>query len=220
MFSKISKHNYCSRRCAVTVNNSKFIKNPGVAKICHCCGAVYKSREKYCSRKCKDLGESISESELISQIKQFVMKNGRIPFKQEFVHSHAARLRFGSWNKAIVVAGFKPNPVMFSKKHIAKDGHKCDSLAEKLVDDWLFKNGIEHKRSFPYPDNKGFTCDFVIGNKWVEFFGLAGQFKKYDQLKKRKLRLARKHNLKVIEIYPEDVFPLNTNKLIRALSNS
>src|SRR3990172_10299568 len=114
--SKISKYNYCSRSCAVTVNNSKYIKNPGTTKVCAYCGKDFKSREKYCSRKCKDLGGSISAVDLVNQIKDFVRKNERVPFKQEFIHSHAAGLRFGTWNKAIEVSGFKSNPVMFAKK--------------------------------------------------------------------------------------------------------
>lgn len=75
-------------------------------------------------------------------------------------------------------------------------------------------------RNFPYPGNQGFTVDFKIGNNWIEFFGLSGQSKRYDQLKRRKLRLARKYNIKVVEIYPKDIFPLNTHKVIRVLSNS
>lgn len=124
-------HNYCSHSCAVTVNNKLHPRNPENIKICAYCGGNFKGREKYCSRKCKDLGKSISAKDLINGIKDFAKKNGRIPFKQEFIHSHAARLRFGTWNKAIEAAGFKPNPVMFSRKYIAKDGHRCDSLAEK-----------------------------------------------------------------------------------------
>jgi hypothetical protein len=46
--------------------------------------------------------------------------------------------RFGSWNNAIRLAGFEPNSVIFSKKFLAKDGHVCDSYAEKIIDDWLF----------------------------------------------------------------------------------
>ena len=147
-------------------------------------------------------------------MKSFVKKNGRIPFKQEYLHSHAARLRFGSWNKAIVAAGFPPNPVMFAKKYIAKDGDKCDSLAEKIIDDYLSKRNIKHVRNFPYPGNKGFTVDFKVGKNWIEFFGLSGGLKRYDELKERKLRLAKRHKLKIIEIYPGDIFPLSKKKIL------
>jgi hypothetical protein len=211
---KISRHNYCSHSCAVAVNNKAHPRNPGEVKVCAFCGKYFKSRKKYCSRKCKDFGESISAKDLINQMTDFVKKNERIPFKQEYVHSHAARLRFGSWNKALEATGFKPNPVMFAKKYIAKDGDKCDSLAEKIVDDYLSKRKIKHLRNFPYPGNEGFTVDFKVQDFWIEFFGLSGGLKRYDELKERKLRLAKRYKLKIIEIYPKDIFPLIKKRIL------
>jgi hypothetical protein len=211
---KKSKVFYCSHRCAAIVSNRIHPRNMGVTKVCAFCNKNFKSREKYCSRKCKDLGESITAKDLISQMKDFVKQNGRIPFKQEYIHSHAARLRFGSWNKAIEAAGFAPNPVMFAKKYIAKDGDKCDSLAEKIIDDFLSKRNVKHIRNFPYPGNEDFTVDFKVGDFWVEFFGLSGGLKRYDELKERKLRLAKRYKLKIIEIYPKDIFPLNKKRIL------
>lgn len=105
---------------------------------------------------------------------------------------------------------------MFAKKWIANDGHKCDSLAEKIIDDWLFARKIVHKRTVPYPENQSFTADFVVGNIWIEFFGLFGEHKRYDELRRMKLDLTKKHNLKLIEIYPNQLFPVN--KLDEAFS--
>lgn len=214
-----SKFLYCSCRCAVIVSNKLYPRNPGVTKICAFCGKCFKSREKYCSKKCKDLGSTIPEKLLLNQITEFVNKNGRIPYKYEIPHYHAYRGRFGTWNKAIETAGFVPNPVMFANKHIAKDGHKCDSLAEKIIDDWLFARKIEHERSLFYPGDQGFKVDFKIKDFWVEFFGLAGDYKWYDELKKRKIKLANKYNLKLIELYPEDLFPKNKlyEKIVRLI---
>jgi hypothetical protein len=39
---------------------------------------------------------------------------------------------------------------MFAKKYLAKDEHRYDSLAEKIIDDWLFKRNIEHTRAIHY----------------------------------------------------------------------
>lgn len=213
---KRCKHNYCSSSCSVTVNNKLHPRNPGKIKLCVCCGEEFKSREKYCSRKCKDLGESISAKDLIDEIRNFVEKNGRIPFKQEFIHSHAARLRFGSWNKAVENAGYESNPVKFSKKYVANDGDKCDSLAEKIIDDYLFARSIKHIRNFPYPGDKKFTVDFKIRDYWVEFFGLSGQLKRYDELMTQKLEIASKHKLKLIKLYLRDIF--SVNKLSKKLA--
>lgn len=202
-----SKHNYCSCSCAVTVNNIKYPKNPGIVKKCAFCGKDFKSRKKYCSFVCKNKGSIISAEELISKIATFVKRHGRIPLKREMLNYHAFRSRFGTWNNAVKAAGFDPNPVMFANKHIATDGHKCDSLSEKIIDDWLSARKIGHKRSVHYPGNDGLTSDFLLGDCWIEFFGLYGQHKKYDELRERKLKVVKKHELKLLEIYPEDLFP-------------
>lgn len=120
-----------------------------------------------------------------------------------------ARRAFGTWNKAIEAAGYKPNPVMFARKYFAKDGHKCDSFAEKIIDDWFYERKIVHKRSVPYPNNKELTADFVVGDRWIEFFGLAGVIKKYDELHGKKHAIAKKHKIKLVSIYPKDLFPKN-----------
>lgn len=96
---------------------------------------------------------------------------------------------------------------MFAKKYIAKDGHTCDSLAEKIIDDWLARRGIAHKRSYPYPGNFGFSVDFKVGEYWIEFFGLYGQLRRYDELMKQKLKLINEYRLNLIAIYPKDLFP-------------
>lgn len=90
---------------------------------------------------------------LIGFIQEFHSKHDRIPTKAEFVHTKAIRTYFGSWNNGILAAGYSPNPVMFAKKYVAKDGHKCDSLAEKIIDDWLDKRQILHLRNVRYLKN-------------------------------------------------------------------
>jgi len=115
---------------------------------------------------------------------------------------------FGSWNKAIIAAKLKPNPVRFATRQVAKDGHACDSFAEKIIDDWLFSNSIKHQRNIPYP-NSPYTADFLINGKLVEFLGLNGELKEYDKNTKLKEKLAEKHKLKLIEIFPKDLFPVN-----------
>lgn len=207
--SAISPNNFCSRSCSASVNNARFPKHPGLRKICGFCQKVFVSRKKYCSPECKIKDQTITEKELIQKIKTFYEDMGRIPLRREFIYTTSSRRRFGSWNKAIEAAGLVPNPVMFAKKYTAKDGHKCDSLAEKIIDDWLFARKIEHERSIPYPGNSKLTVDFRIKDYWIEFFGLRGQHTRYDQLREIKLQLAQQHELKFFEIYPEHLFPEN-----------
>jgi len=200
--------NYCSKSCSISINNSKFPKRKALKKNCLVCNKEFKGREKFCSVICKNKSQIISGDLILEQIKSFYNKNARIPFKNEFSYTKSARLRFGTWNKAIKSAGFEPNPVMFAKKYIAKDGHKCDSLAEKIIDDWLYARKLIHERSIPYGINN-MTADFKVNNTFIEFFGLAGQLKSYDKLVEKKRKLWKEKGLKVIEIYPNHLFPKN-----------
>lgn len=135
--------------------------------------------------------------------------NGRIPVKEEMQRLYVrARERFGTWNKAVESAGFKPNPILFAKRQIANDGHVCDSLAEKIIDDYLFEKGISHERNIPYPEGD-YTADFKIGEKYIEYFGLSGEHKRYDELKLIKQKIARRQGLEWIEVYPKDIYPDN-----------
>lgn len=148
----------------------------------------------------------MNEEDIVYFIQDFHTKNGRIPFKAEFSHSHAARALFGAWNRAIIAAGFEPNPVKFSKKYTAQDGHICDSFSEKIIDDWLNKNDIPHELHTPYEGSK-FVADFMVGGKYVEFVGLEGELKAYDNAIKRKRELWQSKGINVIEIHPKDLFP-------------
>lgn len=206
---------FCSRSCAAIVNNSKYPKRRPKIRICPICGKQFPGRRRYCSKACSSESQKVTKKKIIDEIKAFYKNNGRIPLKREYHHYKAARLRFGTWNKAIEAVGFEPNPVMFAKKYMANDGHQCDSLAEKIIDDWLYARKIQHKTNVPYPGNGSLTTDFVVGDSWIEFFGLDGELVSYDRLKQKKIKLAKKHKLDLIEIYPEHLFPKNKlNKLL------
>ena len=158
-----------------------------------------------------------SKKELLDKIRKFYFKNRRIPLKREFNMYREYQQRFGSWNNAIRLADFEPNSVIFSKKFLAKDSHLCDSYAEKIIDDWLFKHKIKHERSFPYPNQK-MTADFAIGNVRIEYFGLRGLNKIYDQIIQIKRDICKKEKLKLIEIYPLDLFSKNFRNCLGKIS--
>ncbi len=215
-FTQYPKYLYCSRSCAVTVNNSKYPpKHRPIIRTCQICNKKFVGETKYCSKQCASQAVTISNEEIIKSIQKFYQENGRIPFKQEFLHSKSARLRFGTWNNAVITAGFKPNPVRFADKFIANDGHKCDSLAEKIIDDWLSLHNIAHLKSPRYPNSK-FTSDFKVGDTYIEFFGLANGLFKYDNLKEEKLKMITENNYKLISIYPRDIFPASNLNLVLA----
>lgn len=153
--------------------------------------------------------EKYTAKNLLNKISDFYAANGRIPLKREFNMHREYLERFGGWNKAIKLAGFCPNPVVFANKFKAKDGHSCDSFTEKVIDDWFYKNGIVHNRNFRYGKTK-MTADFFIGPKSVvEFFGLAGVQAKYDNTIIKKRKIAQELGLCLIELYPSDIFPKN-----------
>lgn len=150
-----------------------------------------------------------SDDSLLKKIQDFYDMNGRIPLKREFNLWREYARRFGSWNNAIRRAGFETNPVLFARKFIAKDGHVCDSFTERIIDDWLCDNHIEHKRHVRYGNSK-FTTDFLVEpNIAIEFFGLAGVQANYDAIILRKRKLAEDLGLKLVELYPKDIYPIN-----------
>lgn len=199
---------FCSRSCAAIFNNSKSRKRRPKIRLCPTCGKEFTGRKKYCSNKCITHPPIIDKEKIIEEIQKFYRQNGRIPLKREFYHYKAARTRFGNWNKAIGTSGFEPNPVKFAMKCIANDGHKCDSLAEKIIDDWLYIRNIPHETKVPYNKN-GMTADFKINGIFVEFLGLYGALDKYDGILSKKEKLWKERNLKVIKIFPRDLFPEN-----------
>lgn len=215
---------FCNTSCAAKFNNHLRIRHKKPLKTCmaESCNNIVKDRIcLYCSRKCgatarKRTPESLKK-EVLGKIRKFYKLNKRIPVKKEMYDAYRkARDSFGTWNKAIEAAGFQANPVMFANKYVAKDGHKCDSLAEKIIDEWFYSKGISHKRSVPYPEFKKMTCDFVVDKFYIEFFGLEGEHREYTKHVHKKRQLAKKYNLKLIEIKPIHLFP--KNKLNQVLS--
>lgn len=213
---------FCSHTCSARYTNRHRVTKLMIARenrkntkpICinpNCSKQIGIDNKQFCSPQCRyEACKILDEKYVTKNIDDFVKKNGRIPLKQEFVSLYSrARLAFGTWNKAIIAAGFNPNPVRFANHFVAKDGHPCDSLSEKIVDDWLSTHKIPHEVKVKYPWNNGMSADFKIGEYYVEFFGLVGQLKNYDRLMKIKLQKIKEYNLKLISIYLSDIFPKN-----------
>ena len=80
----------------------------------------------------------------------------------------------------------------------AKDSHVCDSREECLIDDFLFQNGIEHKKvPFQWAMSQYFYegmhsyPDWIIHGEFVEYLGLSG-YADYDKKVERKINSAKK----------------------------
>ncbi|MDP1706593.1 MAG: hypothetical protein Q8L36_02120 [bacterium] len=153
--------------------------------------------------------ERYTEDFLLEKIRKFNKEFGRMPLKREFNMYREYKRKFGSWNSAIRKVGLVPNPELFAHKFIAADGHKCDSFSEKIIDDWLHHRKISHERSVLYPGTK-MKADFSLGSGVIlEFFGLAGVQKQYDLIVEKKRKICREQGRRLIEIYPNDLFPQN-----------
>jgi len=159
---------------------------------------------------------SYTTQTLLEKIKQFYLQNGRIPLKREFNMYHAYKDHFGSWNKAIVAAGFSPNKSIFTKRFTAEDGHICDSFSEKIIDDWLHKHSIPHQRNAKYGKSK-MTADFAVGETRIEFFGLAATSNSYRKIMEQKRDFCAREGLRLLEIYPEDLYRQDPQKYLEIL---
>ncbi len=223
----ISKHNYCSRSCAAIINNKKFPKRSAPKVYCKFCKKEFKRNfdSIFCSVKCRILAQKKYNPEaIIEKIAGLAKIDGHTPSRRELGNlSYAAIRIFGSWNKTIEVAGLKPNRSHDNRMYkrilaTAEDGHKCDSVSELLIDNWLSKNKIEHVRNTRYP-NSNHLADWTIGDKiFVEYFGLAKDSPRYDREIKIKQELCKKFKITLIEIYPSDLYPqINLNKKFELL---
>lgn len=220
---------FCSHSCSATITNSLRPSSKQKRSKCQnpdCENEVTEIGNKCCSRKCRyvlsRLKNGYTRNGILSSINRFYIKHSRIPLKREFnKYYRPARLIFGTWNNAIKAAGLEPNPVKFANHHYAKDGHRCDSLSEKILDDWLYKNGIPHQIHVRYPWLGNMIADFKIGDYWIELFGLSGQHKRYDFLKSKKLKLIKEYNLKFISLSIDDVLSIKllSKKLEVLISN-
>lgn len=213
--SAVLRHNYCSQSCAATVNNYKFPKWP--IRHCKICKNVVKREgTPYCSIGCGRVGRlKYTKEEILEVIRKYNRETGRTPAKREILDiSNCAANLFGVWNNAIIAAGLIPNRSHDHRMYRrivtkARDGHICDSISEAIIDNWLGKYRVFHRRDVPYPETNH-KADWALGeNVFVEYFGLAGDSPRYDRSIRKKRGLCRKSGIKLIEITAKDLYPVN-----------
>lgn len=178
------------------------------------CGKDISVALNYCSRTCFNLMRTAYKpDELIKKLQVGSKKLGRTITKRELGHEAYMCIRaFGTWNKALIAASLTPHRShserMYKRKNTtALDGHRCDSISEAIVDNWLTEHDIAHDRNAPYPGTNH-KADWRIGDKvFVEYFGLAKDSPRYDRSIKEKRALCRKHGIQLIEVYPNDLYP-------------
>ena len=120
----------------------------------------------------------------------------------------------------------KPISGRRGKELVCKDGDKVRSSGERIIDNWLFFNGIKHTYETIYAyskheknervEYKYVKPDFEIYTKestvLIEFYGMENikSYKERNVQKKKFYELQRSQfALKLIELYPKDISNLN-----------
>jgi len=88
----------------------------------------------------------------------------------------------------------------------ATDGHWVRSKAEMLIDNFLYTSGIVHAYERKLPVEEDIYTDFYLlkGKVYIEYWGLEND-PKYQERKKRKLEIYKKHGFNLIELSDEEV---------------
>jgi len=116
---------------------------------------------------------------------------------------------FGSFFAALVASGILPEgsrKLTIGTMVLAEDGHLCLSIAEKEVDDFLFKHQIQHDKEVHYPNSKMRTDWEIYKNDhriFIEYFGLMNN-PDYAKKTQYEIKLAKENSIELIELYPED----------------
>lgn len=188
-------------------------------KNCDVCSEPFigKPKQTSCSMLCglyrRDGTLPLTLEELEPEVRSLVQEFGRVPSSKEVSRrvTGAAQKFHGSWNKMLASFGLPTNTEWMRRKRVlCKDGHVADSISEMLVDNWLFDQGIKHEVHTPYPEGR-FTFDFMLPdhNTRIEYFGLAGEHRDYDEKIVVKRALAAAHGIRVIEVFPSHLYPIN-----------
>ncbi|WP_223231507.1 hypothetical protein [Campylobacter concisus] len=89
----------------------------------------------------------------------------------------------------------------FKAEYRTNDGHYVRSMAELVIANWLFAEGIAYAYEKRVPIEEDMYCDFYIpkGKVYIEFWGLKDD-EAYLERKEKKIELYKKYNLNLIEI--------------------
>lgn len=88
----------------------------------------------------------------------------------------------------------------------ATDGHWVRSKAEMLIDNFLYTSGIVHAYERKLPVEEDIYTDFYLlkGKVYIEYWGLEND-PKYQERKRKKLEVYKKHKFNLIELGDDEV---------------
>ena len=181
--------------------------------------------------KPKNYSKIMSDEEMLNGLRKLKEELGIVPSQKEVeVCDYCGSLkdytdRFGSFTEAIRKAGMTPRSK--KKKLITPNGNVALSGYEYKFMLVLEKYNILYKKEEYYKQyikdfNKNYRFDFTfnINNKmvFVEIFGITGN-KKYNEKIDEKIKLCKENNLKLIELYPNDIGQNSFEEIYRLLMN-
>lgn len=121
----------------------------------------------------------LSGETLIDKLHEFVSENGYVPDIYEYqefsgISASMSQYYFDGYADMVTAAGYEPRVPMFTQKSIKTlDGHIVQSSFELMIDNFLFRNDIQHEVQVDVCDGRRWTCDFVLlGEIWLEADGL------------------------------------------------
>lgn len=122
------------------------------------------------------------------------------------------------WTHVLIDAGLAEDGVRLSRGTALKaiDGHRCSSMLEKVIDDFLHQHGIDHTREPLYPfdenhnPNTRLRADWLLSDgTFVEMWGMPDDPGYADKMRK-KIELAARHKLRLVGITPVETGNLST----------
>jgi len=177
-------------------------------------GTIHNLQEK-CGFVKTVIGKGMTKEESLICLNKLVKMLQHIPTQKEldlydFVPSGTYYFKkFGSYNNALKQIGLKS-----TKMYITKNGTKCNSSYEYKVALVLEHYKYEFKKEICYKKvinnfkrNYRFDFEIIHDNKkyYIEVFGITNN-KKYNERKQEKIQLCIDNNIKLIEIYKDDIF--------------
>jgi hypothetical protein len=189
-------------------------------RLCLICGKSFRARfdrpnHRCCSRNCYLIYKvgtiPYTKDDVINIVIDIGLKTNKTPQRRDCETKlyHAAVKFFGTWNKAMEACNLKPNHSRYQKTRLkCLDGHISDSISEKTIDDWFFKNGIRHEKNKNYPSSK-MHCDFYLldFDVWVEYFGLCGGgIEEYENAMETKEKIIKDNRFNFISLKPDDLY--------------
>lgn len=109
----------------------------------------------------------------------------------------------------------------YTGNYHCKDGHIVKSLAEKIIDDYLYDNSIKHayEKALPIDEDSKHDLhpDFCLenykglGNVYIEHWGFENGSKAYNESEEYKLKKYKELGITLICTYSEDTKDITTN---------